>query len=186
MLTSTRSGVLCICSGPAPSGTNTQDFYFCWMLEQDAAIQLNLALSRQEVTHRNNNPVTFQNKTHKSKKRQTQALLLILRLETLHVVVFITHTYNCGHEWLCDLSWKLLGLTTYAVGRSAPWLTQNSTGGGCQTADSGHWTYQFSMMTNDVTQDLVAPEWNIMRAHDDYSPSGLLQHVVFTLNLMSP
>ena len=35
------------------------------MQEHDAAIQLNLARSRQEVKHRNNkqHPVTFQNKT---------------------------------------------------------------------------------------------------------------------------
>ena len=34
------------------SATDKQDFYFCWMSEHDAAIQLNLAPSRQEVTHR--------------------------------------------------------------------------------------------------------------------------------------
>ena len=67
------------------------------MPEHDAAIQLNLAPSRQEVKRRNNKQhlVTFQNKTvhvdtstHISKKRQTQAPLLILKLGTLRVVVF--------------------------------------------------------------------------------------------------
>ena len=82
---------------PEPSGTDTQDFYLWWMPEHDAAIQLNLAQSRQEVKRRNNkqHPVTFQNKTLRvdtstqiSKKRQSQALLLILRSGTLRVVVF--------------------------------------------------------------------------------------------------
>ena len=67
------------------------------MQEHDTAIQLNLARSRQEVKRRNNkqHPVTFQNKTLRvdtstqiSKKRQTQALLLILRSEQLCVVIF--------------------------------------------------------------------------------------------------
>ena len=92
------------------SGTDDQDFYIWRMPEHDAAIQLNLAPSRQQVKHRNNNITSgyFQNKTlcvdtstHISKKRQTQALLLIPRSGT-PVVVFRTHTYNCGCEWLCD------------------------------------------------------------------------------------
>ena len=58
------------------------------MPEHDAAVQLNLAWSTQEVKRRNNkqHPVTFQNKTLRvdtstqiSNKRQTQALLSILR-----------------------------------------------------------------------------------------------------------
>ena len=65
------------------------------MPEHDAAIKLNLATSRQEVKCQNNkhHPLTFQNKTFRvdtstqiSQKRQTQALLLILRLGTLRVV----------------------------------------------------------------------------------------------------
>ena len=111
VLIPTRSTALHIClrpsSGtPEPSGTDTQDFYFCRMPEHDATIQLNLARSRQEVKCQNNKqcPVTFQNTTSTqiSKKRHTQALLLILRSGTLCVVVLITQTYNCGHEWLCD------------------------------------------------------------------------------------
>ena len=67
------------------------------MPEHDAAIQLNLAPSGQEVKCQNNkqHPVTFKNKTLRvdtstqiSQKRQTQALLLILLLGTLRVVVF--------------------------------------------------------------------------------------------------
>ena len=82
---------------PEPSATYTQEFYFWRMAEHDAAIQLNLAPSRHEVKRWNNkqHPVTFQNKTHRvdtsaqiSRKRQTQALLLIPRSGTLCVVVF--------------------------------------------------------------------------------------------------
>ena len=82
---------------PEPSRADKQVFCFWQMLEHDTAIQLNLARSRQEVKRRNNkqHPVTFQNKTLRvdtstqiSKKRQTQALLLILWSGTLCVVVF--------------------------------------------------------------------------------------------------
>ena len=41
------------------------------------------------------------------KKRQTQALLIILRSGTLRGV-FITQTYNCGREWSCDYRWNSL------------------------------------------------------------------------------
>ena len=67
------------------------------MPEHNAAIQLNLARSRQEVKCQNNKQhlVTFQNKTLRvdtntqiSQKRHTQALLLILRSGTLRVVGF--------------------------------------------------------------------------------------------------
>ena len=67
------------------------------MPEHDAAVQLNLAWSTQEVKCRNNkqHPVTFQNKTLRvdtstqiSNKRQTQALLSIHRSGTLRFVVF--------------------------------------------------------------------------------------------------
>ena len=37
------------------SRTDNQDFCIWWMPEHDATIQLNLAPSRQEVKHRNNN-----------------------------------------------------------------------------------------------------------------------------------
>ena len=42
-----------------------EDFYLSRMLEHDAAVQLNLTRSRQEVKRRNNkrHPVTSQNKT---------------------------------------------------------------------------------------------------------------------------
>ena len=62
--------------------------YIWRMPEQDTAIQLNLAPSRQEVKHRNNNITSgyLQNEslcvdtsTQISTKRQTQALLLIPR-----------------------------------------------------------------------------------------------------------
>ena len=67
------------------------------MPEHDVAIQLNLSWSRLEDKRRHikQHPVTFQNKTLRvdtstqiSKKRQTQAPLLILRSGTLCVVVF--------------------------------------------------------------------------------------------------
>ena len=78
---------------PEPSGTDTQDFYFWRMPEHDAAVQLNFTPSRQKVTETTMwHLVTFQNKTlyvhtstQISKKRQTQALLLILRSGTLPV-----------------------------------------------------------------------------------------------------
>ena len=82
---------------PEPSSTDTRDFYIWRRQEHNAAIQLNLARSRQEVKYRNNkqHPVTFQNitlrvdtSTQISQKRQTQALLPILPLRTLCVVVF--------------------------------------------------------------------------------------------------
>ena len=42
--------LLCPSSGSTePTGTDMQDFYLWRMLEHDAAIQLNLARSRQEV-----------------------------------------------------------------------------------------------------------------------------------------
>ena len=36
-----------------------------------------------------------------SEKRKIQSLPLIVRMGTLCVVVFIIHTNNCGHAWLC-------------------------------------------------------------------------------------
>ena len=70
--------------------------------------QLNLASSRQEVKHRNNNMTSgyfskwktlrVDTSTKTSKKRQTQALLLILRSGTNPAVVLMTHACNCGHK----------------------------------------------------------------------------------------
>ena len=62
-------------------------------------------------------PVHFPNKrlhvdawTEVLKKRQIQALPLILRLETqtfcLFVVLFMTHTSNCRCTWFCDYQGK--------------------------------------------------------------------------------
>ena len=83
-------------------------------------------------------PVTFQNKTVRvdtriqiSKKRQTQALLLTLRPGTLPVVVFMTNTYNCGHEWSCDYRGNSSALRC----QLSTVMTQNATGGDCQTAE---------------------------------------------------
>ena len=47
--------VCCAAAVRSPLWTDTQDFYIWQMLEHDAAIQLNLAPSRQEVKHWNNN-----------------------------------------------------------------------------------------------------------------------------------
>ena len=91
------------------------------MQEHDTAIQLNLAPSRQEVKRKNNkkHPVSFQNKTLRvdtstqiSQKRQTQALQLILRSGTLHVVVF-----NNSDLWVImwlsrELLWFVSQLST--------------------------------------------------------------------------
>ena len=69
---------------PKATGTNTKDICSWRMLEHDAAIQLNLAPNRQEVTHRNNNMTSgYYTSTQISKKRQTQALLLTLQSGTL-------------------------------------------------------------------------------------------------------
>ena len=96
----------------------------CWTY---AEILLNLAPSRQEVTHRNNNITTSK---QISKERQTQALLRIFWLGSFRIVVFITQTYNCCRQWLCDYCgnssvsrWQL----------SEPWRTQNTILGDCQT-----------------------------------------------------
>ena len=106
---------------PEPS---TQDFYFWQMPEHNAAIQLNSARSRQEVKHRNNkqHPVTFQNKTLRvdtstqiSKKRHTQALLLILQSGTLRVVVFNNTDQWPWSQVIMWLSQELLSLVTPAV-----------------------------------------------------------------------
>ena len=100
VLIPTSSAALRICTVPAPepSGTDTQDFYFWWMPEHDAAIQLNLAPSRQEVRRVNNkNNIRLLFKMNHSlltpahtsqKKRQTRALQLVLQSGTLHAVVF--------------------------------------------------------------------------------------------------
>ena len=66
------------------------------MPEHDAAIQLNLARSRQEVMCRYNNNIRLLFKikpsvltpAHISQKRQRQALLLILWSGILRVVIF--------------------------------------------------------------------------------------------------
>ena len=77
------------------------------MPEHDAASQLNLAPSRQEVKDRNNHITSsyFQNKTLRvdtstqiSKKQTNTSSSNVLRWGTLPVVVFKTHTYNCGRE----------------------------------------------------------------------------------------
>ena len=62
----TRSSALRICSGGLQTaGADMLDFYIWQMPEHNAAIQQNLAPSRQEVKNQNNkqHPVTFQNKT---------------------------------------------------------------------------------------------------------------------------
>ena len=78
-----------------PCVADTQGFYFCRMPEHGALIQLNLAQSRQKVTYRNQQHNIWLIFIIK-KERQIKALLLILRLGTLtlclFVVVFITHT----------------------------------------------------------------------------------------------
>ena len=94
----TRSATLRICSVPVRSPPaqirRTPISGGCRSTTQQ---QLNLALSRQEIKRYNNkqHPDTFQNKTpcvdtstQISQKRQTQALLLNLRSETLCVIVF--------------------------------------------------------------------------------------------------
>ena len=137
VLIPTRSAALCICSVQLrQSGTR--------MSEHDAAIQLNLAASRQEVKRRNNKQhlVTFQNKTLRvdtstqiSKKRQIQALLLILQSGTLPVVVFINTDLWLRSRVIMWLSWELLGLAMPAVYRTAPWQTETATGGYCWTVE---------------------------------------------------
>ena len=79
------------------------------------------------------------------KKRQIRALLLILRSGSLCVVVFITHTYNCSHEWLCDYRGKSSVLScptilhrgrpkTQPMGVARLWIVeQNQTGAITQT-----------------------------------------------------
>ena len=68
---------------PKPSGTNKLDFYFWRMPEHDAAIKLNLAQSRQEVTPRDNNMTSGSffklqhsvlTPAHKSQKRDKHKL----------------------------------------------------------------------------------------------------------------
>ena len=72
--------------------------------ENDAAIQLNLAPKQtgSQALKQQQYHIWLLFKIKHSKKRQTQALLLICWSGTLPVVVFITHTYNCGCEWSCD------------------------------------------------------------------------------------
>ena len=106
------------------------------IIHSNTAIQLNLAQSRQEVTHRNNNMTSryFLNKTLSIKSQiQIQALVPILWLETLPVVVFITQTYNCGRQWLCDYRWNSSG--RQLSDSTAPWRTQNAADGGCWTVE---------------------------------------------------
>ena len=100
---------------------------------------------------------------HKSqKKRQTQALLLILRLGTLPAVVVISQTFNCGHEWLCDYcgnsstsrtsclpycvvadsKWNLWGLSLPDVG-AKPYRSHNA-------ADSIQWILGVSIITKHL------------------------------------
>lgn len=49
---------------PKPSGENMQDLYFCWMKENNAAIQQRTDHVRRDVGHSNKikHPVYFQNK----------------------------------------------------------------------------------------------------------------------------
>ena len=54
------------------------------MLEHDAAIQLHLAWS-----------TNLKKETNTSSSAHPS-------VGNTRVVVFITHTYNCGHNWLCD------------------------------------------------------------------------------------
>ena len=104
-------------SASGASGTDTQDFCFCRMPEHDAAIQLNLARSRQEVKHRNSKQhlVTFQNKTlwltpAQKCQRRDKHKLFCWSFGQEH----FTQTCNCGREWLCvyrgnsSASWRQL------------------------------------------------------------------------------
>ena len=123
----TRSAALRICSIPAPavrSPPRRTSISGRCHTTHNAAIQLNSARSRQEVKHRNNkqHPVTFQNKTLRvdtstqiSKKRQTQALLLILQSGTLRVVVFNNTDQWPWSQVIMWLSQELLSLVTPAV-----------------------------------------------------------------------
>ena len=109
---------------------------FWRMPEHDAAIQLNLAPSRQEVKHRKHNmPSTYfstlcvDTSTQISKKRQTQAPLLILRLGTLPAVVFFNDTDpKLQLRMIVRLLLELLGLATPAVYCMAPDSKRNRWG----------------------------------------------------------
>ena len=92
------------------------------MPEHDAAFQLNLAPSRQEVKRRNNkqHPDTFQNKTLRvdtstqiSKKRQTQAIHRPI------TAVISDYVIIAGTPLPCEP----------AVYHTALWWTQTTTGG---------------------------------------------------------
>ena len=108
---SSRSGALRICSGSTePSGADTQDFCFWRMPEHHAAIQLNLAWSRQEVKRQNikQSPVTFQNKTLRvdtstqiSKKETNTSSSADPSVGNTFVLLF-SMTQTCGRKWSCD------------------------------------------------------------------------------------
>ena len=101
-----------------PSGTDAQHFYFWQMPEYHAAIQLNLARSRQEVKRQINKQhlVTFQNKTlcvdtstQISKKLfcwsfgQEHFVLLFLTAQTITAVTS-DYVIIAGTPWPCDAS----------------------------------------------------------------------------------
>lgn len=80
------------------------------------------------------NPPCWQQ--HNNLKRQTiQALLLILQFGIFPVDVFIKHTHNCGHTWLCNYRGNSLVSQLELSGSAAPCGTQNTGGRGCQTAE---------------------------------------------------
>ena len=87
VLTSIRSGPLHICSIPAAAA-------------QSPSEQIRRTSTLAGARARRSNSAEFSNTSIRiSKKRQT--FLLIFLSGTLCVVVFITQTYDCGHEWMC-------------------------------------------------------------------------------------
>ena len=129
VLTSTGSAALCTASSQL--GAPQSRYAWLLFLVDVGARRSNPVQSRPEFS-------TEHTRSHTPKQQHNiQVLHLILRFGTLHVFVFITHTYNWGCTWLCyyhrNSSISRLQLSS----SDALCQTNNSAGGVCWKTDGG-------------------------------------------------
>ena len=108
----------CSSSSPDPSETDMQGFYFCWMPISSAEF-----ITEQTGSHtlkQHNIQLIFLLK-HSLLSPAQKVLLLILRLVTLLVVVFVSHTYNCSRTWLCNHHGNSSVSQLQLYSSAAPW-----------------------------------------------------------------
>ena len=122
MLTSARSAALCIRSVPAPAVRSLLEHICRTSISGGCSNSAEFSAEQTGSHHRYNNIHYF----------------IILKPGALCVFVFITHTYNCCREWLCDYHGNSLVSWLQLSGSAVLRLSQNA-GGGCRKTEQ-NWT----------------------------------------------